>query len=191
MGHAIDYITVESRKDIISTAEEYAYYNVDPYENTSRSYHGNMHIHDNIICESYEDAKEKIDALDKGWYDDHAVMYKDKSSLTPTKAMIDIENRMQKNREDKKAYAVAHSIQTRKSAYAGCQGCGSKISIKHLRSQQRCPVCGKDLRADYIIERLKKYDSDYSTLVSKYKEIERNRKEKCKVLWLVKVEVHC
>ena len=48
------------------------------------SYHGNMTIHDDIICNSYEDAKEKIDSLDKGFYDDHAVKYYESKPLKET-----------------------------------------------------------------------------------------------------------
>ena len=190
MGHSIEYFTTDKRSEIMAIAEEFAWCNVHRQENHSGSYHGNMHIHDDIICESYDDAMKKIDELDRGWYDDHAVRFKDKSSLKPNKAMLTIKEKMQKNRDEKNAYYDTHSVHSRKSAFAGCPNCQSKISIKHLRGD-RCPVCGKDMRADYIIERLKKYDSDYSTLVAKYKDIERNRKEKCKVLWLIKAEVHC
>lgn len=190
MGHAIDYITVESRKDIIPTAEEYAYYNVDPYENTSRSYHGNMHIHDNIICESYEDAKEKIDALDKGWYDDHAVQFKDKSKLKPTKQMESMIAKVLKCKADRETYLNSHSVRMHKSEFIGCKNCGSKLARNYLKSET-CPVCGKDLRAEYIIERLKKYDDDIEQTNNKFKELQKKQTGKCPVKWLVKVEVHC
>lgn len=152
--HAVEYFTVANKSDIMRTADEYAYYNTDRGENPSGDYHGQMTIHDDIICESYEDAVETIDRLDRGFYDDHAVRYKDKSALKPTKQMEAIRAKCDKNIEDRNAYAEAHSPQARKSEFAGCKKCGSKISLKHLRGN-KCPVCGSDLRAEYVIERLK------------------------------------
>ena len=75
--HIIDYIAVDKKKDIMPTAFEFAYWNVDEYENPSRSYHGRMTIHDDIICPNREEAVKRIEKLDNGWYDDHAVKYKD------------------------------------------------------------------------------------------------------------------
>ena len=190
MGHAINYYTTDDRKEIMTIAEEFAYWNVDEQENPSRSYHGNMHIHDDIVCESYDDAMKKIDDLDRGWYDDHAVRYKDKDSLKPNKTMVDLKKRIEKNRRDSMEYSKEHSIKNRKSAYVGCTKCGSKISVEYLHGEE-CPVCGKDLRADYIIDRLNKYDKDWNDLRAKYRDAVKSRKEKCAVKWLIKVEVHC
>ena len=188
--HAIDYITVNKKSEIMKTANEYAYWNVDPYENESRIYHGGMTIHDYPICESYEEAHKFIENHDRGFYDDHAVQYKDKSALKPTKQMETLKARIEKNKEEKIAYAKAHSVKERKSEFVGCKKCGSKIATKYLRANH-CPVCGKDLRAEYIIERLKKYDEDLEKLQVQYDELVKNQKGKCPVKWLVKVEVHC
>ena len=190
MGHAIDYIVVEKREDIMAEAEDFAYWNVDEQENPSRSYHGNLKIHDNIICESYDEAIKKIESLDRGWYDDHAVQFKDKNALAPNKAMETLDEKMAKNREDKKKYEKEHSISKRKSALIGCPNCGSKLSVKHLNGEY-CPVCRQDLRAEYILDRLEKFDIDYEVMKKNYRDIVKNRKEKCPIKWLVKVEVHC
>lgn len=190
MGHAIEYFSVSDRKEIMQTAEEFAYYNVDRQENPSGDYHGTMTIHDDIICESYEDAIAKIDSLDRGFYDDHAVRYKDKSALKPTKQMEALKARMMKNIENGRGYADEHSVKRRKSEFAGCKKCGSKIAIKHMRTE-RCPVCGNDLRPEYVIERLKKYNVDLEKMRKQYAELEKNQKGKCPIRWAFKVEVHC
>lgn len=39
-------------------------------------YHGNLSFHRNIVCKDRAEAEKKIDQLDKGWYSDHAVFYK-------------------------------------------------------------------------------------------------------------------
>lgn len=190
MGHALNYFTVAKRSDIIPTAEEFANCNVDRAIDPSGEYHGNMRIHDDIICESYEDAIETINEMDRGFYDDHAVRYKDKDALKPTKQMEALRAKCDKNIEDRIAYAKAHRPQARKSEFAGCKKCGSKISLKHLRGN-KCPVCGSDLRAEYVIERLKKYDADLDALRKKYIELKKKQTGKCPIRWAFKVEVHC
>ena len=190
MGHIIDYYTVETRNQIMKIANEFAYYNVDRCENPSGSYHGNMTIHDNVICETYEDAMNKIDGWDTGWYSDHAVQFKDKSVLKPSKTMLTLKARMDKMDKDREEYIEKHSLKERKSEYIGCKECGSKLSTKHLKGT-KCPLCGKELRAEYIIDRIKKYDTDIKEMSKKYKELKKKQAGKCPIKWLVKVEVHC
>lgn len=190
MGHAVEYFTTDKRSKIMAVAEEYAFYNTDRGENPAGSYHGRMTIHDKPICESYDDAVRFIEAHDNGWYDDHAVQFKDKSALAPTKAMLANKERAKKLMDDKKAYEEKHDLRARKSEYIGCKTCGSKLSLKHLRGN-KCPLCGTDLRADYVIERLVKYTADYQKLLKQYTEMENKQNGKCPIKWLVKVEVHC
>ena len=190
MGHAINYFTVDKESDIMKVAENYARHNTDMEENPSGSYHGNMTVHKYDVCESYEDAEDYIERHDRGFYDDHAVRFKDKSGLKPTKQMENIKAKADKMTKERAEYYEAHSIKNRKSEFAGCKNCGSKISIKHLRGD-RCPVCGTDLRAEYIIERLKKYNKDITSLDDQYVELHKKQSGKCPIRWLVKVEVHC
>jgi len=189
MGHAIDYITVDNKSDIMRVAENYARHNTDMEENPSGSYHGNMTIH-NHVCESYEDAEDYIDRHDTGWYSDHAVQFKDKSILKPTKQMETVKARADKMAEERRKYYEEHAIKNRKSEFVGCKKCGSKLSVKHLRGD-KCPVCGNDLRAEYVIERLKKYNKDIVALDDQYVELHKKQQGKCPIKWLVKVEVHC
>lgn len=190
MGHAVEYYTVGKRSSIMKVAEEFAFYNTDRGENPTGHYHGNMTIHDNVVCESYMQAYEKINQWDTGFYSDHAVQYKDKRGLKPTKAMENLKAKMDKLQADRDAYIEKHSLKERKSEYIGCKRCGSKLSNKYLRGT-KCPLCGEELRADYIIDRIKKYDADYKELQKRYETLETNQKGKCPIKWLVKVEVHC
>lgn len=75
MSHAIrhlDYHCSVSKTQILKDINSFAY---DPQE--SSGYHGGLVFHDDIICKTREEAMEKLASLDKGWYDDHAVFYKD------------------------------------------------------------------------------------------------------------------
>ena len=75
MSHAIrhlDYHCSVSKKQILKDINSFAY---DPQE--SSGYHGGLVFHDDIVCKTREEAMEKLASLDRGWYDDHAVFYKD------------------------------------------------------------------------------------------------------------------
>lgn len=190
MGHAIGHLVVSKRSEIMRAAEEYAFRNTDRCENPSGSYHGNMHVHDRPICESEEEAEKMIESWDTGWYSDHAVQFKDKSVLKPTKQMIALNERKQKLINDRDEYKEKHSLKNRKSELVGCKNCGSKIATSFLKNHF-CPVCGKDLWADYILERIKKYNADIKDVERQYNELKKKQSGKCPIRWLVKVEVHC
>lgn len=74
MGHSVGYKSYHcstSEKAILKDLNEFCY---DPEE--ASSYHGNLKFHRDIVCANREEAEEKLRQLDKGWYDDHAVFYK-------------------------------------------------------------------------------------------------------------------
>ncbi len=192
MGHAISYGVVVKKEHIMRACEEYAARNVDRGENPSGSYHGSMSILENEPIKSNYD--EACDFLDKkssgGFYDDYAVRFYDTSAAKSTKKIESLIERKKAQFAKQLEYADAHSVTKHKSKQIGCENCGSKITISYLRSE-RCPVCGKDLRASYIIDRLKKFDTDIKALE---KEIENEKKKqvsKLPVKWCYKVEVHC
>lgn len=74
MSHEIGYRTYHcstSEKAILKDLNSFAY---DPEETSG--YHGNLKFHRDIVCKNENEAREKIDELDNGWYDDHAVFFK-------------------------------------------------------------------------------------------------------------------
>ena len=76
MSHCIGYL--EYRKSKISPRKIMAELNgfaYDPQETSG--YHGNLKFHDSPVYKSRKDAEEAIKKMDRGWYDDHAVLYKD------------------------------------------------------------------------------------------------------------------
>ena len=190
MGHAVDYIVVNKRDEVWKAAEAFAFYNTDRQENPSGTYHGNMTIHDNVICEDYKQAYDKIQQWDDGWYSDHAVQFRDTDAMKPTKAVEALMAKASKISADKKDYIEKHSLKERKSEFIGCKKCGSKLANKYLKGN-RCPVCGEDLRAEYIVKRIEKYNKDYNDALDKVRELKKKQAGKCPVRWLVKVEVHC
>ena len=75
MSHAIrhlDYHCSVSEKAILKDINRFAY---DPQE--SSGYHGNLTFHKEPVYKNRDEAMAAIEKLDRGWYSDHAVMYKD------------------------------------------------------------------------------------------------------------------
>lgn len=75
MSHAIrylDYHCSTSESAIMKDINRFAY---DPEE--SSGYHGNMKFHSEPVYKNREEAMDAISKLDKGWYDDHSVRYRD------------------------------------------------------------------------------------------------------------------
>lgn len=75
MGHSIGYLEYHcstSEKQILKDLNRFAF----DSEETS-GYHGGLVFHKDIVCKNRDEAVKKIEELDNGWYDDHAVYFKD------------------------------------------------------------------------------------------------------------------
>ena len=75
MSHAVrhlDYHCSVSQKAILKDINKFAY---DPQETSG--YHGNLTFHPEPVYKNYDEAMAAIEKLDRGWYNDHAVMYRD------------------------------------------------------------------------------------------------------------------
>lgn len=75
MSHAIGYLNFHcstSEKQILKELNSFAY---DPQETSG--YHGNLHFHKEPVYKNEEEARAAIKRLDRGWYDDHAVRYRE------------------------------------------------------------------------------------------------------------------
>lgn len=68
----MDYHCSKSEKAILKEINEFAY---DPQG--TRGYHGDLKFHKEPVYKNRDEAKAAITKMDRGWYDDHAVRYKD------------------------------------------------------------------------------------------------------------------
>lgn len=197
MGHAISYLRVETREKIMDAANEFACCNVDREENPSGSYFGpQMHIHDDVICDSWDDAVKWIDDHDKGFYDDHAVRYR--KNISPTVTMRKKKEMINRIRASYSDFLENAKLKNRKSEYITCPECGSKINIPALvkyrgEKMHSCPLCGISLwskstkeRNQSFLQRIEKAEREYEELEAK-----NNKKSSADLGWCVKVEVHC
>ena len=77
-----------------------------------------------------------------------------------------------------------------KSAFIGCQTCGSKISHEYLKGNC-CPVCGNDLRPKSTRDTVAKYKANVDKANDLIKAEEKKAIAKySKIKWLVKIEYH-
>lgn len=197
MGHAINYLRVETREKIMDAANEFACRNVDREENPSGSYFGpQMHIHDDVICDSWDDAVKWIDNHDNGFYDDHAVRYR--KNATTTAAMRNKKEQINRIRESYNSFLESAKLKNRKSEYIACPECGSKINIPALvkyrgEKMHSCPLCGTSLWSKSTRERNRSFLQRIEKAEREYKELEakNNKKSSTDLGWCVKVEVHC
>ena len=75
MSHAIrhlDYHCSTSEKAILEEINSFAY---DSQE--TMGYHGDLTFHREPVYKNRDEALKAIEKLDKGWYNDHAVRYRD------------------------------------------------------------------------------------------------------------------
>ena len=147
------------------------------------------------VCQTYKEAVEYLKAHDKGNYDQLAVKFKDARGIEIKSAKkTKIEQQLKTQKEKMLEYDKKHSLANLKSELISCPNCKSKLARKFLRTAG-CPVCGaKDIRAEYIVEQLKKYREKISTLEkeleTEVEEIHKKLSKKAPTKWMVKIEYH-
>lgn len=151
-------------------------------------YHSTIKWHCDYVYADYGEAKEAIQRLDSGWYDDHAVLYYNRDKVAPTKAMQNILDRIEKIRARQHEYKDQNSVRNRVATYIGCPNCGSKLKKEYLRNEY-CPLCRADLRSKTVLNKLGEYEAKVYELEEKYKELAK--KQPGTIKWLVKYEFHC
>lgn len=208
MGHVIGYMTFDlktPRKRMRACVEDWAKQNVDPYEHSEDGNIWNIDVyggtlngdkawHEGTVYACRQDAEDAIERMDKGFYDDHAVLFYDVDSLKPTATMTGIKSRQDETEKKREALVANSKTWTgRKSKYVSCEHCGSKLNVECLRSMRTCtcPLCRNDLRSESVINRIKAYDEKIKEMRGKYSKEMKKLKAKAAVKWLVKMEVHC
>lgn len=176
----------------MGVAQDFAFYNSDRRENPSGSCHNILDVFEGTVYEDYDSACIKASELERlrGSYNDFAIPFYESIKQEPTKQMQNIEKRLDKIIVDREEYEKKHSIKNLSSKLVTCKHCESKLAKDFLK-RNNCPVCGKDLRSQYILDRIIKYDEDYKKLNKQLVEIKKKRNKKGPIKWLVKVEVHC
>ena len=75
MSHQIQYIDYPCRTSEHVIQKDLNHFAYDPQETSG--YHGDLTFHKEPVYKTREDAMAAIEKLDRGWYSDHAVRYRD------------------------------------------------------------------------------------------------------------------
>lgn len=142
-----------------------------------------------FICESYDEAKDWIEAHDKGWYDCLAVKYKEPvREKVKSAKLIELEK---KATEAGALYSQRTNLlypRTRTSEYIGCSKCGSRLASKYLNSNH-CPVCKADLRPETMLKSILAAKNKWAKAMDEKDEYIKKHSKK-EIRWLVKIEYH-
>lgn len=183
MGHQIDYHTFPyemDKKEIMAELYEFGSCNQPNFAGFPNQLRW---LDKGCSCE--EDAYECIDQNDKGWYDQIAVSFLDASPGAE-------ENKLRQRLDS--VYSSIRKIESKvhyadaAAEFIGCKGCGSKLSRKHIRSNQ-CPLCYSDLRPASTLQKLQKLKDKSEDLEARILAL-RKKNTKGKRKWLVKTEFH-
>jgi len=188
MGHNIeyyDYAEKANKNTIQKDLDNYV-----SHRTWQEGGHGLEKIRWNdVVCESYDAAKEWIEKHDKGWYEQLAVAYKapvrgyeDSDKIRELNAKIAEARKLFMSRDD-----VLYP-KTRTSEFIGCSACGSRLASKLLVSN-KCPVCHSDLRPETMLKSIEAARAKYSKALKTKEEyvLKHTKKE---IRWLVKIEYH-
>lgn len=209
MGHIITHITAPKN----CNRDEIVWQIMDEAEREGDGYSGPIHWHDDRIYDTREEAEEAIRRFDKGWYDDHAVLFRSYTNLeepAPTKTESAAFERAKAARKKLEDYIDSHHIRNLNQQTVSCPQCGSRLATRWMgpnegrRNWNRndldaCPVCRHELRSlatmnhihaleEKANEAQKKADEIKSERIKRWKKAQKKQAEVC---WLIKYEYHC
>lgn len=194
MSHNVDYASFDekvNRREVQEWGNERAYH--AGWEEGATGLISPIRWLENVVCEDYDKAHEYIKRVDKGWYDQIAVKYRECTIIKSTATLTNLQTRLANEKQKKVDYEKAHSVMAFKAEYVGCPNCGSKIKKSFLRVNS-CPVCRAEMRSKTTMETLARYDANIRDLEKQIKAEERKLQEKnlkmSKIKWLVKIEYH-
>lgn len=195
MGHLITHEVVDSLEEIEREAVEFAFYNTDREENPTGSYHGNLTIHtDTQPFETQEDAYNYLQRICTRSYDDHAVPFYAPVENQTNNKIQDLQRRIEETLTKRSELDQKSWVGYRTSAFIGCPNCKSKINRQCIRNEDnQCPCCHFDLRPPSTLDRLANYINKIRELNKRLhiEQTKANKQAPQKVLWLVKLEIHC
>jgi hypothetical protein len=159
-------------------------------ERDGDGYSSRITWHDNIPpFETREEAEKFIESKDNGWYDDHAVRFKDYSKATKTTKILEYEAKIEELRKAGREYRDAHSIHNFKAKFVGCPRCESRLNKEYIVGE-RCNLCSCDLRSKTTTDKIKWYEDKIKEYYSRIEAEKTKQKKNCQIMWLVKIEYH-
>ena len=172
-----------------------AYYEIEYEVQSNQSYpdmHANFKIKkiSNKVFESYEEAYNYLREVSQEWsrsYNPY-VEFIDVEKAKVTSKMKTLEKRINDTYGKKMAYIEKEHMVNHKSSLIGCCKCGSKIARLYIGKNDKCPVCGNDLRSDTVKNTIKRYEEIMNDCKKQLSEEKKKQKNKCPHKFLVMYE---
>lgn len=197
--HQIEYLTYSGSRSQQYISDECNAF-AEKYSDSGKKLYNPIRFIDRVF-DTYEEARNYIDTIDNGDYDQIAVKFKEAEKFVSSSALLKLKERSESaNKEyldlDDRQY---YSPDTVKSKFITCKKCGSKLAVSYLkrvigRSANQCPVCWNDLRPQSVLERIAKLKEKGETLSKACRERELEERKKTNrnapEQWLVKIEIH-
>lgn len=181
----IDYPRDVDRRRVLQDFREMA-------DAAGDGYHSKLTWHDGKVHPDREAAIEAIERYDDGWYDDHAVLFRDVEAAPASPRTEAAQARLDAARERLAKAERESDVRRRKRASVTCPRCGSRIALARFKGRDNtCPVCLEaDLRSPSTLERLASLREAVERAERKLAEARCELGDKAEVRWLVKCEFH-
>lgn len=173
-------IKATKEENIVIEAEKF----VNEYTGGSKSYHNNITIHHDIICDNYNEAFDKVIELrfdspsGKG---DHAVRYYSTKQLESSSALQELNNKIKNLRKKAKEIIAKNHVGMRKAKLITCSICESKVSRNYFGRTNEdgsfhsytdsCPACHNDMKTKAVREKIFEINDELEILEEKRDEL--------------------
>lgn len=193
MGHMIDYRSFNAEKNTKAEIEDKLNYwaACECYQEGAGGLPERIKWHDELCFDSEEKAQQWISAHDHT-YAQIAAKYTKGKAFTPSKTLESLKARKIQAWKDYNILKSKLHFADLKSQTISCKNCESKLNKKYLKDN-KCPVCGKDLRPKSTLARINSLYNKYDVLAKEYdKKLAEEKKKKggSDIYWLIKTEIH-
>ena len=163
--------------------------NADLYEFPNMCARNRIIKYSNKIFTSYEEAKKYLfNNCEWSRKINPYVKFIDIEKAKVTSKMQAIEKRINDTYEKKMTYIEKEHIVNHKSNLIGCCKCNSKIARLYIGKNDKCPVCGNDLRSDTVKNTIKRYEEIINDCKKQLTEEKKKQSEKCPHKYLLMFE---
>ena len=200
MGHARTYFTFglnTPEKKIRERVSSWCYANMDLEEAgwpSKESFEAPIRWERAKVFDSLEEAADYAES--HASYGGHAVRYKEYPKSQPSKAITELQRRIEEYRNRIAELNKPH-YQGVKSATIKCKKCGAVLPTSYCGKSyyNNCPVCCGELRPQSTLDKIAGYTQTVSELREKLdaeiKQQNKKNEAKAVIKWCVGCDVHC
>lgn len=173
-------IKTTKEENIVTEAEKF----VKEYTGGSKSYHNNITIHHDIICDNYNEAFNKVIELrfdSPSGGGDHAIRYYGTKQLETSSELQDLNNKIKNLRKKAKEIIAENHVGLRKAKLITCSICESKVSRNYFGTTNEdgsfhfhtdsCPACHNDMKTKTVREKIFEINDELEILEEKRDEL--------------------